>query len=204
MQLKWFLCAFHPGRRYWKTLQLSVEHNHLQEAGHCIVGLLELTQGALHKPCKTTLPVASLLVVSLFLLSDGNGADEDAVLQHDAQHQEHEVQCEHGQAQLPAHLPAAGGDGDDDEEKHEEEQHDGAEQPVGADADRLAVVKQSVDEPRDGQTETTVNLCELLPAASFQPTRGERKPQKYNRFSFYFVLLLKSKTYLPPLQSWRQ
>jgi len=87
--------------------------------------------------------------------SDGHGADEDAILQHHAEHEEHEVQDEHGEAQLSAHPPAADGDGDDDEEEHEEEQHDGAEQAVGLDGHRLAVVQQSVYEPRDGQAATT-------------------------------------------------
>ena len=72
--------------------------------------------------------------------SDGDGADEGAVLQQDAEDEEHKVQYEHGEAQHSAHLPAADGDGDDDEEEHEEEQHDGAEQAVGADRYRLAVV----------------------------------------------------------------
>lgn len=72
--------------------------------------------------------------------SDGHGADEDAILQQDAEDEEHEVQYEHGEAQHSAHLPATSGDGDDDEEEHEEEQHDGAEQAVGADRHRFAFV----------------------------------------------------------------
>ena len=93
-------------------------------------------------------------VRSLPVSSDGNGADEDAILQHDAEDQEHKVQYEHGEAQHFAHLPATGADGDDDKQEHEEKQHDGAEQAVGADGHRLAVVQQSEQQPRDRQAKT--------------------------------------------------
>lgn len=79
--------------------------------------------------------------------SDRNGTDEDAVLQHDAEDEEHKVQYKHGEAQHFAHLPATGGDGDDHKEEHEEEQHYGAEQAIGADGHRLAFVEENVHEP---------------------------------------------------------
>lgn len=69
--------------------------------------------------------------------SDGHRTGNDLVLQHDAEHQEDEVQQEHDEAEQLAHAPLAGGDGDDDEEEHEEEEHDGAEEAVGADLHRL-------------------------------------------------------------------
>lgn len=87
-------------------------------------------------------------------VSDGNGADEGSDLQQHAEDEEHEVQDEHGEAQLSAHPPATGGDGDDDEEQHEEEQHNGAEQAVGADGNGLPFVQQDEQEPRNRQTET--------------------------------------------------
>lgn len=64
---------------------------------------------------------------------DGNGADNDAILQHHAEHQENKVEQEHGGTQHLVHLPFAGCDGDDDKEKHDEEQHDGTEEAVAAD-----------------------------------------------------------------------
>lgn len=91
--------------------------------------------------------------------SDWNGTDKDAILQQDAEDEEHKVQYKHGEAQHSAHLPATGGNGHDDKEEHEEEQHDGAEQAVGADGYRLAVVEQSVHEPRDRQTKTRGQMC---------------------------------------------
>lgn len=70
------------------------------------------------------------------LCSNRNGADDEAVLEHDAEDQEHKVEQEHGEAQRAAHLPAAGGDGDDHKEQHEEQQHDGTEEAVGVDRHR--------------------------------------------------------------------
>ena len=90
--------------------------------------------------------------------SDGHWADEDAVLQHDAEHQEQEVEDEHGEAQPAAHPPAARRDGDDDEEEHDEEQHDGAEEAVGAHGDGHVAVRHRVQEPRDGQAERTTTI----------------------------------------------
>lgn len=81
--------------------------------------------------------------------SDGDGADDDAVLQHHAQHQEDKVEQEHGEAQRLVHLPPARPDGDDDEEEHDEEQHDGTEEPVAADRNWGQVVDGGVQEPRD-------------------------------------------------------
>lgn len=74
--------------------------------------------------------------------SDGHWADDDLVLQHDADHQEDEVQHEHEESQQLAHPPLAQGDGDDDEEEHEEEQNDGAEQPITAHRHRTHVVRR--------------------------------------------------------------
>ena len=86
--------------------------------------------------------------------SDGHGAGEDAVLQHDAEHQEQEVEQEHGEAQAAAHPPAAGRDGDDDEEQHEEEEDDGTEEPVAAHLHGDEAVCDGVQEPGDRQTVT--------------------------------------------------
>lgn len=80
--------------------------------------------------------------------SDGNGAGDDAILQHHTEDQEDEVEQEHGGAQNFVHLPLAGRDGDDDEEKHDEEQHDGTEEAVAADGDRSQTVEERVEEPR--------------------------------------------------------
>lgn len=80
--------------------------------------------------------------------SDGNWAGDDAILQHHAEHQEDEVEQEHGGAQNFVHLPLAGRDGDDDKEKHDEEQHDGTEEAVAADGDRSQTVEERVEEPR--------------------------------------------------------
>lgn len=85
--------------------------------------------------------------------SDGNGADDDLVLQHDADHQEDDVEEEHNEAQQLAHLPLAGGDGDDDDEEHEEEEHDGAEEAVAAHHHGLQTVPQGEHEPRERQPE---------------------------------------------------
>lgn len=73
--------------------------------------------------------------------SDGHGADDDPVLQHDTQHQEDEVQQKHGGAQQLVHLPLAPRDGDDDEEEHQEEQHDGTEESITADRYRGKTVE---------------------------------------------------------------
>lgn len=73
--------------------------------------------------------------------SDGDWANDDLVLQHDADHQEDEVQQEHEESQQLAHPPFAHGNGDDDEEKHEEEKNDGAEQAVTAHRNRTQVVR---------------------------------------------------------------
>lgn len=81
-------------------------------------------------------------VSAAFALSNGNRADNDAVLEHHAEHQEDEVEEEHGETQHLVHLPFAGCDGDGDKEEHEEEQHDGTEQTVTADS----YWSQTVDE----------------------------------------------------------
>lgn len=89
------------------------------------------------------------------LFSDGHRALDDLVLQHDAHHQEDEVQHEHNEAQQLAHAPLAGGDGDDDEEEHEEEEHDGTEEAIRADLHGTQPVDQAPQEPREGQPAET-------------------------------------------------
>lgn len=74
--------------------------------------------------------------------SDGHRTGNDLVLQHDADHEEDEVQHEHDEAEQLAHPPLAGGDGDDDEEQHEEEKHDGTEEAIGADLHRFQPTEQ--------------------------------------------------------------
>lgn len=69
----------------------------------------------------------------LITYSDGNRADNDAVLQHHTKHQEDEVEQEHGETQRFVHLPLTGCDGDDDEEEHEEKEHNGTEEAIAAD-----------------------------------------------------------------------
>lgn len=83
--------------------------------------------------------------------SDGDGADDDFVLQHNADDEEDEVEQEHEKAQKLAHPPLAGRNGQGDEEQHEEEEDDGAEQAVAAHLDRLEVVDDVVDEPGEWQ-----------------------------------------------------
>lgn len=106
--------------------------------------------------------------------SDRDGAGEDAVLQQDAEDEEHKVQCEHGEAQHSAHLPATGCDGDDDKEEHEEQQHDGAEEAIRADSHRLAAVKQSVDKPGHWQAATEEDRYRCV-----KPTRWKLKEDFY-------------------------
>lgn len=85
-------------------------------------------------------------------LSDGDGADDDSVLQHDTDDEEDKVQQEHEKAQKLAHSPLAGRDGYDDKEEHEEEEDDGTEQAVAAHFYRLEVVEDVVDEPGEWKT----------------------------------------------------
>lgn len=74
--------------------------------------------------------------------SDGNGAGNDAILQHHAEHQENKVEQEHGGTQYLVHLPFAGCNRDDDKKKHDEEQHDGTEEAVAADGHRSQTVEE--------------------------------------------------------------
>lgn len=98
--------------------------------------------------------------------SDGNGADDDLVLQHDADHQEDHIEEEHDEAQQLAHLPLAGGDGDNDEEEHEEEEHDGTEEAITADLHGTHTVRQREHEPRERQPEERQeNTASLLPSS---------------------------------------
>lgn len=87
----------------------------------------------------------------LFTRSDGNRADNDAILQHHAKHQEDKVEQEHGEAQTLIHLPLTGCNGDDDKNEHDKEQHDGTEEPITADGDWSQTVNRWVQEPRDRQ-----------------------------------------------------
>lgn len=105
--------------------------------------------------------MSSVLLSGGHSFSDGDWADDDFVLQHDADDEEDKVQQEHEEAQELAHPPLASRDGYDDEEEHEEEQDDGAEQAVAAHLHRLEVVDDIVDEPGEGQTggSTTGKSC---------------------------------------------
>lgn len=85
--------------------------------------------------------------------SDGDGAGDDLVLQHDTDHEENEVKHEHWEAESLAHFPLAHGDGDDDKDEHEEEQYDGAEQTITAHRYWLQVVKGRVEQPGERQTD---------------------------------------------------
>lgn len=95
---------------------------------------------------KRTPAVVKLCVHSLL---DGNGADDDTILQHNTEHQEDEVEEKHGGTQHLIHLPFTGRDGDDDEEEHEKEQHNGTEEPVAADRYWSETVEHRVQEPWD-------------------------------------------------------
>lgn len=105
--------------------------------------------------------MSSVLLSGSHSFSDGDWADDDFVLQHDADDEEDEVEQEHEEAQELAHPPLASRDGHDDEEEHEEEQNDSAEQAVAAHLHRLEVVDDIVDEPGEGQTggSTTGKRC---------------------------------------------
>lgn len=94
--------------------------------------------------------------------SDGHRTGYDLVLQHDADHQEDEIQHEHDEAEQLAHAPLAGSDGDDDKEEHEEEEHDGTEEAVGADLHRFHAAEKGPHEPGERQpanTQTYVTCC---------------------------------------------
>lgn len=87
--------------------------------------------------------------------SNGHGTGDDLVFQHDADHQEDEIQHEHDEAEQFAHAPLAGGDGDDDEEEHDEEEHDCTEEAVGADFHWLQAVDKGPHEPGERQSANT-------------------------------------------------
>lgn len=87
-----------------------------------------------------------------FLFSDGNGADNDSVLQQNADHQEEEVQEKHSGSQHLVHLPVTGGNGDDDEEQHEEEQHNGTEESIAANSHWTETMDGREQQPGDRQT----------------------------------------------------
>lgn len=84
---------------------------------------------------------------------DGDRALEHFVLQEDADHQEHEVEAKHDEAQNFVHPPLAEGDGEDDEEQHDEEEDDGAEEAVAAHGHRRESVDDGVEEPGQGEPE---------------------------------------------------
>lgn len=71
---------------------------------------------------------------------DGNGTDDDSILQHNTEHQEDKVEEKHGETQHLIHLPFTRRNGDDDKEEHEEEQHNGAKEPVAADGHWTKIV----------------------------------------------------------------
>lgn len=66
--------------------------------------------------------------------SDGHRTDDDTILKHHTEHQEDEVQQEHGEAQDLVHLPLARRNRDDYKEEHEEKQHNGTEESIAADS----------------------------------------------------------------------
>lgn len=78
---------------------------------------------------------------------DGDRALEHFVFQEDADHQEHEVEAKHDEAQYFVHPPFAEGDREDDEKQHDEEEDDGAEEAVAADSHWLESVDDGVEEP---------------------------------------------------------
>lgn len=83
-------------------------------------------------------------------VSDRNRADNDAILQHDAEHQEDKIEEKHSETQELIHLPFTDCDGNYDEKKHDEEQHDGTEKAVAADSHWSQTVDERVQEPWDG------------------------------------------------------
>lgn len=94
-----------------------------------------------------------LLVEDMAFPLDGDRALEHFVLQEDADHQEHEVEAEHDEAQYFVHPPLAERDGEDDEEQHDEEEDDGAEEAVAAHGHRRESVDDGVEEPGQGEPE---------------------------------------------------
>lgn len=88
-----------------------------------------------------------LLVEDMAFPLDGDRALEHFVLQEDADHQEHEVEAEHDEAQYFVHPPLAERDGEDDEEQHDEEEDDGAEEAVAAHGHRRESVDDGVEKP---------------------------------------------------------
>lgn len=100
-----------------------------------------------------------LLVQDMAFPLDGDRARENPVFEEDAEHEEHEVEAEHDEAQHFVHPPLAEGDGEDDEEQHDEEQDDGTEEAIAAHGHRPEPVDHGVQEP--GQREPAGERTEL-------------------------------------------
>lgn len=94
-----------------------------------------------------------LLVEDMAFPLDGDRTLENFVFQEDADHQEHEVEAKHDEAQYFVHAPLAEGDGKDDKEQHDEEEDDGAEEAVAADGHGRESVDDGVEEPGQGEPE---------------------------------------------------
>lgn len=78
---------------------------------------------------------------------DGDRANENFVFQEDADHQEHEVEAKHDEAEDFVHPPFAEGDGENDKKQHDEEKDDGTEEAIAADSHWAESVDDGVEEP---------------------------------------------------------
>lgn len=84
--------------------------------------------------------------------SDGNRADNDSILQQNADHQEKEVQEKHSESQHLIHPPVTDCNGDYDEEQHDEEQHNGTEESIAANSHWTKTMDGRVQQPGDWKT----------------------------------------------------
>lgn len=76
---------------------------------------------------------AATYTIMLGPLTHTNRADNDTVFQHHTNHQEDQVEQDHGQAQHPVNLPLTGCNAGYDKEERDEEQHIATEEPIAAD-----------------------------------------------------------------------
>jgi hypothetical protein len=84
---------------------------------------------------------------------DGDRAHENFVFQEDADHQEHEVEAKHDEAEDFVHPPFAEGDGENDKKQHDEEKDDGTEEAIAADSHWAESVDDGVEEPGQWEPE---------------------------------------------------
>ena len=84
---------------------------------------------------------------------DGDRAHENFVFQGDADHQEHEVEAKHDEAEDFVHPPFAEGDGENDKKQHDEEKDDGTEEAIAADSHWAESVDDGVEEPGQWEPE---------------------------------------------------